>query len=117
MRCGAQQVGCGVVLDGQGGLALLGRYAATHRELKKPHMEGADRLAVGREKGTWSQLLRPGVSALAGYTLLIVDSCDTATIHVNHLERAQAAGETHTENDEFSTEADGFRTKSDGCSC
>jgi ABC-type dipeptide/oligopeptide/nickel transport system ATPase component len=89
---GIKQVGAGVVLDGVHGLALLGRYAVTHNGLKKPYMEGADRLAVGKEKGTWSQLLRPSVSPLADYTLLVVDSCDAATIHPNHLKQAQAAG-------------------------
>ena len=89
---GVKKVGAGVVLDGADGLALLGRYAATHKGLKKPHMEGADRLAVGKEKGTWSHLLRPGVSALARYRLLVVDSCDHATLHPTNLRRAEAAG-------------------------
>ena len=91
-----KQVGAGVVLDGSGGLALLGRFATTHPEFWKATrnklMEGADRLAVGKEKGTWSQLLRPGVSPLADYRLLVIDSCDEATLHVNHLKQAQAAG-------------------------
>lgn len=93
---GVKQVGAGVVLDGRGGLALLGRYASTHPEFwrttRNKLMEGADRLAVGKEKGTWSQLLRPGVSPLADYRLLVIDSCDEATLHMNHLKQAQAAG-------------------------
>ena len=89
---GVKKVGAGVVLDNANGLALLGRYAATHKGLKKPHMEGADRLAVGKEKGTWSHLLRPGVSALSQYRLLVVDSCDNATLHPTNLKRAEDAG-------------------------
>jgi|EP01043_Picozoa_sp_COSAG02_P029934 ABC-type dipeptide/oligopeptide/nickel transport system ATPase component len=93
---GVKQVGAGVVLDGRGGLALLGRYATTHpkfwKTTRNKQMEGADRLAVGKEKGTWSQLLRPGVSPLADYRLLIIDSCDEATLHTSHLRQAHAAG-------------------------
>lgn len=93
---GIKQVSAGVVVDGHGGLALLGRYATTHSEFWKSSrnklMEGADRLAVGKEKGTWSQLLRPGVSPLASYSLLVVDSCDEATLHASHLHQARAAG-------------------------
>jgi hypothetical protein len=93
---GVKQVGAGVVLDGCGGLALLGRYASTHSAFWKTTqnklMEGADRLAVGKEKGTWSQLLRPGVSPLADCRVLVVDSCDKATLHENHLTQARDAG-------------------------
>ena len=67
---GVKKVGAGVVLDGADGLALLGRYAATHKGLKKPHMEGADRLAVGKEKGTWTPA-RPMVwSCASGWCCL-----------------------------------------------
>ena len=97
-RTGVKQVGAGVVLDGCSGLALLGRYAITHpmfwKTTQNKLMEGADRLAIGKEKGTWSQLLRRGVSPLADYRLLVIDSCDEATLHASHLQQAQAAGWT-----------------------
>ena len=35
-------------------------------------MEGADRLTLGRETGTWSHLLREGVSVLASYKVLVL---------------------------------------------
>ena len=88
-----KQIGCGCVLDGSGGAAFLGRYAAFHNKLARPEMEGADRLQLGKETDTWSHMLRPGVSVLARYKVLVVDSCDaTKSVNAAHLLRVARAG-------------------------
>ena len=90
----AKNAMAGVVWDTQHRLAFLGRYAEQFPRMPRLHMEGADRLALGVETGTWSHLLRKGVSELHEYQVLIVDSCDPKVLNANHLARARDAGWT-----------------------
>ena len=80
---GVSKVAAGCALNRERGIALLGRFKATHPKNfknQKEHiytaMQGADRMGIGAETGTWNHLLRKGVSPLSDCKVFLVDSCD-----------------------------------------
>ena len=87
-----------VALDQQCGMAFLGRYHLSHptffnrTRTTRPGMQGADRLSIGKETGTWSHLLFPSKSVLSQYRVIIVDTINLQTINRIHLARIEAAG-------------------------
>ena len=86
-------VRCAAALDRKNGIACIGRFKCTHGANRdRPDVEGCDRLARGRETGTWSCLLQEGMSKLSECRVVVLDSCDPKVLHRAHIRRLEDAG-------------------------